>query len=78
MKCTWKGCNSKGIYDHYDNNGKQYACLCLGHENKLDKAIDEYSRTKDDIKFQTLLKYILVDSIAGSIKTGILEKESPK
>jgi len=72
--CTWKGCIKKGIYPHFDTDGSQYAFLCLTHENMLDKAIDNYRKTKDDITFQTVLKYLLVDAIEGSIKTGIIQK----
>jgi len=75
-KCTWKDCKNIGIYPHFDFDGHQYAFLCLTHENTLDEAIDSYGRTKDNIKFQTLLKHLLVDAVEGSIKTGIKQQDN--
>lgn len=44
MKCTWKDCKEKGVYNQIDNNGDIWAILCVKHNQELENSIGDHPR----------------------------------
>jgi hypothetical protein len=41
LACTWVDCQAEALHPQLDRQGKQWACLCQEHHDRLEKALTD-------------------------------------